>query len=52
MWMLHIGRARHPGPGKRFFYPWSAVGGICQRRWVVDLWEFGVGFLCSVLGCC
>ena len=21
IWMLHIGRARHPGPGKRFFTP-------------------------------
>ena len=21
VWMLHIRRARHPGPGKRFFYP-------------------------------
>ena len=26
VWMLHIGRARHPCPGQRFFYPWSAVG--------------------------
>ena len=21
IWMLHIGRARHPGPGKRYFLP-------------------------------
>ena len=21
IWMLHIGRARHPGPGKRYFTP-------------------------------
>ena len=32
VWMLHIGRARHPGPGNRFFYLWSAVGRVCQRR--------------------
>ena len=26
VWMFHTGRARHPGPGQRFFTPWSAVG--------------------------
>ena len=32
------------------FYPWSAVGRVCKRRWLVNLWGFGIGFLCSVLG--
>ena len=37
-WMLHIGRARHPGPGMRYFTPGQLS------------WGFGVGFLSSVPG--
>ena len=31
IWMLHIGRARHPGPGKRYFHPvgvWLTCGDL------------------------
>ena len=48
VWMLHIGRARHPGPGKRFFTP-----GQLSVQFVnvgVDLWGSFFGFLCSVPG--
>ena len=51
VWMLHIGRARHPGPGRRSFTPgqlsieFANIGGWLTLR------GFGCGFLCSV-SCC
>ena len=51
IWMVHIGRARHPGPGERYFTPGQLSVEFFQRRWVVDLWGFSCGFLCSVPGC-
>ena len=29
----------------------SSIGGICQCRWLVDQWRYGIGFQCSVSGC-
>ena len=51
IWMLHTGRAGHPGPGKRYFTPGQLSVEFVNGWWVVDLWGFGNGFMCSVLGC-
>ena len=49
VWMLHNGGARHPGPGVRYFSLVSFRLNL-SMWWVVDLWGFGVGFVCSVPG--
>ena len=46
--MLHIGRARHPGPGKRSFIPGQLSIEFANIGGWFDLWGFGYGFLCSV----
>ena len=43
--MLHIGRARHPGPGFKIF-----SAGQLSVEFVNVRLEPGVGFLCSVPG--
>ena len=51
VWMLHIGRARHPGPVRARDIPghlsieFAGVGG-----WVTH-GAMAFGFMCSVLGC-
>ena len=38
-WMLHIGRARHPGPGQRSFSPGQLSVEFVN---VVDLWDLAL----------
>ena len=48
VWMLHIGRARHPGPGTRFFTLVSCRLSLQRGGWLTM--GSGFGFLCSVPG--
>ena len=50
MWMLHTGKAKHPGPGRRSFTPGQLSVEFVNVGGVANLWGFGNGFLCSVLG--
>ena len=36
--MIHIRRARHPGPGKGYFTPGQLSVEFVNVVWVVDLW--------------
>ena len=50
LWMFHIGRARHPGPGPRSFTPGQlSVEFVNVGGWLT-FWDLGFGFLCSILG--
>ena len=39
MWMFHFGRARHPGPGQRFFTMGDKM--ITDRRFFISTSNFG-----------
>ena len=49
--MLHTGRARHPGPGKRYFTPGHLSVEFANVWEVAHLWGHGDEFLCSLPGC-
>ena len=50
VWMFHIGRARHPAPGQRFFTPGQlSVEFVNVGGWLT-FGGFSNGFLCSVPG--